>query len=269
MDYIMSNKSAWEEAFDNRDKTWGSDISEKIKNDEYPFLEKEMTATLKKHGIKNKSIVQFCSNNGRELMSIVKNGAEKGVGFDIAENQVQFADKTAEELGLPCTFHAVDILQIGNEYDNQFDIAVITIGALCWFKDLMRFFDVVSRSLKSGGILLINEQHPVTNMLSAPGEDNYRSDCPLNICNSYFDKEWIENGGMFYITKKEYTSKTFINFTHSLSEIMSGICENGLHIIGFKEFEYDISGLFEPINNKGVPLSYIIEAKKCTGKDNG
>jgi len=149
MDYIMSNKSAWEEAFDNRDKTWGSDISEKIKNDENPFLEKEMTATLKKHGIQNKSIVQFCSNNGRELLSIV------------------------------------------------------------------------------------------------------------------------ENGGMFYITKKEYTSKTFINFTHSLSEIMSGICENGLHIVGFKEFEYDISGLFQPINNKGVPLSYIIEAKKCAGKDNG
>jgi SAM-dependent methyltransferase len=269
MDYIKSNKSAWEEAFDNRDKTWGADISEKIKNDEYPFLEQEMISSLKKHSIQNKSIVQFCSNNGRELLSIVKNRAAKGIGFDIAENQVQFANKTAEELEIPCTFHATDILQIGNEYDNQFDVAIITIGALCWFKDLTQFFDVVSRSLKPDGILLINEQHPVTNMLSAPGEDNYRSECPLNICNSYFDKEWIENGGMYYITKKEYKSKTFINYTHSLSEIMSAICKNGLHIIDFREFEYDISGLFESINNKGVPLSYIIEAKKCAEKCNG
>lgn len=67
---------------------------------------------------------------------------------------------------------------------------------------------------------------------------------------------------MYYITKKSYESKTFTNYTHSLSEIMDNICRNDFCIIGFKEFEYDISGMFETLNNKGVPLSYIIEAKK-------
>ena len=64
------------------------------------------------------------------------------------------------------------------------------------------------------------------------------------------------------MTKKTYKSKTFTNYTHSLSEIMDNMCQCGFFITGFKEFEYDISGMFEVINNKGVPLSYILEAKK-------
>ena len=35
--------------------------------------------------------------------------AKKGIGFDIAENQVAFANEKAKELGLPCMFEAVNI----------------------------------------------------------------------------------------------------------------------------------------------------------------
>lgn len=262
MDYIAGNKEAWEEAFENRDPLWGKDIVEKISTQEYPFLEEGMAATIKKYGIANKSVVQFCSNNGRELMSVVKAGAKEGVGFDIAENQVAFANSTANELDLHCRFHARNILDIDSEYAGLFDMAIITIGALCWFKDLDKFFAVVSCCMKKDGILLINEQHPVANMLGAPGDEKYIEEYPLNICNSYFSKEWIENGGMYYMTKKSYESKTFVNYTHALSEIMEAMCKNGMHIIGFKEFDYDISGMFESLNHKGVPLSYVLEAKK-------
>ena len=49
-----------------------------------------------------KTIGQFCCNNGRELLSLVKCGrAKKGIGFDIAENQVAFANEKAKELNLP------------------------------------------------------------------------------------------------------------------------------------------------------------------------
>ena len=210
-----NNKAAWEEAFDNRDPSWGSDIIVKIKNEEYPFLEKEMVEVIKKIGIANKSVVQFCSNNGRELISVVKNGAEKGVGFDIAENQVKFANDVSSSLEIPCIFHAKNILDIGEEFYESFDIGIITIGALCWFRDLKSYFNIVSKCMKPNGILLINEQHPVANMLGAPGEYNYLENYPLNLCNSYFTKEWIENDGMYYMTKKTYKSKTFTNYTHS------------------------------------------------------
>ena len=45
--YIEGNKAAWEEAFDNRDASWGADITERIRKEEYPFFEKEMVEVLR------------------------------------------------------------------------------------------------------------------------------------------------------------------------------------------------------------------------------
>ena len=84
--YIEGNKAAWEEAFDKRDASWGADISERIQKEDYPFFEKEMADALKNMDTKGKTIGQFCCNNGRELLSLVKSGnASKGVGFNFKE----------------------------------------------------------------------------------------------------------------------------------------------------------------------------------------
>ena len=32
--YIEGNKAAWEEAFDNRDASWGTDITERIQKED-------------------------------------------------------------------------------------------------------------------------------------------------------------------------------------------------------------------------------------------
>ena len=89
--YIEGNKAAWEEAFANRDASWGADITERIQKEDYPFFEKEMADILRSIDMEGKTVGQFCCNNGRELLSLVKCGkAAKGIGFDIAENQVAF-----------------------------------------------------------------------------------------------------------------------------------------------------------------------------------
>ena len=45
--YIEGNKAAWEEAFDNRDASWGADIAERLQKEDYPFFEKEMIEVLR------------------------------------------------------------------------------------------------------------------------------------------------------------------------------------------------------------------------------
>ena len=127
--YIEGNKAAWEEAFDKRDASWGADITERIQKEDYPFLEKEMVDVLRTVDTEEKVIGQFCCNNGRELLSLVKNGkASKGVGFDIAENQVAFANEKAKELNLPCKFEAVNIYDIDDRYKEQFDVVLFCLG---------------------------------------------------------------------------------------------------------------------------------------------
>ena len=141
--YIEGNKAAWEEAFDNRTASWGADISERIQKEEYPFFIIFTKNVLMLIHTEGTVIGQFCCNNGRELLSLVKSGkARKGIGFDIAENQVAFANEKAKELRLPCVFEAVNIYDIDDRYKALFDVVIITIGALCWFKDLNRFLQL-------------------------------------------------------------------------------------------------------------------------------
>ena len=175
--YIKGNKEAWEEAFDQRDASWGADIVERINNEDYPFFNEDTKNVLKTIDTEGKVIGQFCCNNGRELLSLVKCGkAKKGIGFDIAENQVAFANEKAKELCLPCEFVAANIYDIDETYKDMFDVVIITIGALCWFDDLEKFFGIISKCMKSGAQIIINEQHPCTNMLASEGEEVYSPD---------------------------------------------------------------------------------------------
>ncbi len=261
-DYIQGNKAAWEEAFERRSPQWGADIVQRIKTERFPFLGQELVAELEELPLAGKTIGQFCCNNGRELLSVIAQGAREGIGFDIAENQVRFANGVAAELGLPCTFVATDILQIDTSYANRFDLLLITIGALCWFQDLSPFFNKVARCTRKDGVVLVHEQHPLTNMLATRGEDNYDEQRPGNLVNSYFQHTWIAKSGMYYITGKEYPSKTFTSYTHPLSDVITAAIGSGLQVSGFQEFERDLSGDFAALENKGTPLSYILRLRK-------
>ena len=263
MDYIQQNKKAWEEAFENRRDDWGSDIVERIRTKDFAFFNDDMAGVLGRHSFAGKKIGQFCCNNGRELLSLAHSGkAGECTGFDIAENQVAFSREKAAELKLDCRFVATNILDIGVEYREAFDFALITIGALCWFRDLDRFFGVVSRCMKEGATLFINEQHPVCGMLGLPGEDNFNAAHPTELVNSYFEKEWRDNSGATYLTGKERISEMFISYSHSFGDIFSALLKNGLAIREFHEFDYDISDSFGQLDHRGLPLSYILAAGK-------
>ena len=143
MNFHASNKMAWEEAFDNRKSGFGENLCEKI-NEGYLYLDKELVEELGHYDLQGKTIAQFCCNNGRELLSLCKMGAERAVGFDIAENMVSFANEAAEQLRLNCTFVATDILEIAGSYYGMFDYIFVTVGAVTWFNDLNAFFKKAS-----------------------------------------------------------------------------------------------------------------------------
>jgi ubiquinone/menaquinone biosynthesis C-methylase UbiE len=263
MDYISGNKEAWEEAFNKRSEGWGKDIKQRLETEDYPFIEKVFADEINKYDYENKTIAQFCCNNGRELFSLMKFGASKGTGCDIAENMISFANRTAMELGSNCTFIAADILNIDEQFHDSFDYIFITVGALTWFQKLPAFFKKVSLCLKQGGRLMINEIHPVTNMLGMCGEENYDEEIPNKLVNSYFREEpWLENSGMYYICGTPYTSKTFCSYSHTFSNIFNAIIENGMIMGKLIEFDYDIAGSFPLMNNMGIPLSYILICQK-------
>jgi SAM-dependent methyltransferase len=261
MDYINSNKEAWEEAFDKRHEGWGNENYLRLLHEELPFLNEKFKHALLRLNLRGKTIAQFCCNNGREILSAMKLGAKAGVGFDIAENMVAQARETARKAGISCDFRACNILNITDEYREAFDLVFFTIGAITWFQDLQALFSVAAKCLKPGGALLIEESHPFINMLPLPGEEKFNPDTLDRIAYSYFREEpWIENKGMGYMTP-DYNSKTFTSFSHTMACILNAIIASGMNIVSLQEFDFDI-GMSDVYDGKGYPLSYILRAEK-------
>jgi len=259
LNYTEANKAAWEEAFDRRDPSWGSDIVQQIKTQDYAFFRKDLADVLRRFDGTGKTIGQFCCNNGRELLSLVKSSrAKHGIGIDIAENQITFANEKARELGLPCDFVASDPLTLGTEFDERFDLVLLTIGVVRWFRDLNALFAKVSSSLKRGGVLILNEQHPVANMFGCPVNDHVDA----RLVHSYFSKETTSTNGMTYITQKPYSSKPFVEYTHPLGRIINALCRANLNLCSLTEYDYDLSDDFVHLDGRGIPLSLIMEARK-------
>lgn len=264
MNYHIQNKQAWEEAYDKRKAGWGEDIVSRIREGEHLFLDAALLDELLRRDPRGKSVGQFCCNNGRELLSVLALGAARGTGFDIAENMVAAGNACARELGMDCRFVATDILKIEDSYAEAFDLLIVTIGALTWFEDLNGFFRQAARCLKPGGVLLIHEMHPITGMLPAEGEDAYDPACPNILVYPYFKKDpWVEGGGMGYMSDpaKDF-SETFYSYSHTMSEIVNAVLSQGLSLEKLEEYEEDISEMFPVLSGKGIPLSYLLAARK-------
>ncbi len=263
MSYIVNNKAAWEEAFDHRHPNWGSDNDLKLKNEQLPFFNQNLRNELEQMEFENKVVAHFCCNNGRELLSLMQLGAKNGVGFDIAENIIAQAKETAEKAGIAnCTFEACNILDIAPDYHNAFDFIFFTIGAITWFEDLTLLFNKVSSCLKPNGVVLINDFHPLVNMLPLLGDDCFDANNLNRLTYSYFRKEpWMEDTGMGYMSVS-YQSKIFTSFSHTMSSIINSLSMNGMKTIKLDEFDSDI-GMSDVYDRKGYPLSFTLIAQKC------
>jgi SAM-dependent methyltransferase len=226
------------------------------------FLEPELVDALRGIGVAHKSVAQFCCNNGRELLSVVRMGAEHGTGFDIAENFTEEGRRIARSAGLAADFITTDIHAIDETHGDRFDVMVITCGALTWFADLEPFFEKVALVLRDGAAIVIHEKHPFTDMVALPKEDGFDVDCPERVVYSYFKEEpWVESDGADYIGGTTYESKPFTSFSHTYGSIISAMARNGLMIESLQEYDRDICSAWKHLDGRGIPLSYLMVAR--------
>lgn len=263
MKYTISNKLAWEEAFERRKNQYGEDNAEILLSEELPFFNEDTKQRLRSIDFKGKTVAQFCCNNGRELLSLMQLGAKEGFGFDIAENILSQGIETAKKASINhVTFVLGDLLDIDEKYNERFDFIFFTIGAITWFKNLSELFSIVSRCLKKDGILLINDSHPFLNMMALDGEKEFDPKNINKISHPYFEHQpWIGNTGISYISGS-YESKTLTSFAHTISDIISALLENNILIHFFKEYDYDLGYTSGEFDGMHYPLSYLLLGKR-------
>ena len=109
-----------------------------------------------------KRVIHLQCHIGKEVLSLAQRGAEV-VGIDFSPAAVIAGRSLAAELGLADRARFVEC----NVYDApeavgeaQFDLVLVTWGAIYWLPDVRTWARVVAKFLRPGGLFYIAEGHP-------------------------------------------------------------------------------------------------------------
>ncbi len=263
-DYAERNREAWNEVAPIHQQHWKTDLRQAVQSESFSTLSDIERDIFAKLSIRGKTVAQLCCNNGRELISVLKLGAESGTGFDISDEMIKEATLLGSLSHTRCEFVRTHIYDIAEAYSGRFDIVYITIGSLGWFHDLDRFFGVVHRILRPGGHLFIYEMHPILDMLALPGEDAYDPEHELRIAYSYFKSDpFVETNGLDYVGNTQYAAKPAYSFPHTISAVLTALLHSGLTLRQFTEYGHDISNSFAFLEKyRMLPMCYTLLAEK-------
>jgi SAM-dependent methyltransferase len=264
-DIFEKNRKAWNEALVFHQKARNNSLQEGFKDSNFTTFNRDrddvLVEKLKEINLKDKLIAQLPCNNGRELLSLVKFGAKKGIGFDISDVAISEAKELATISNLNVEFIRTNILDIDDAYNNTIDFIYISEGSLQWFPSLIDYFRIISKLLKQNGKILIFEMHPFAYFFEQITDPD--KEITLDDFISYFEKgPYTYKNGLDYIGQVSYDAKECYWYMHKFSDIINGLICNGLEIEGIEEYNIEMADNEITKKMNKFPLGYLINCKK-------
>lgn len=240
--YTQKTISSWDEAAPLHESI-NSYLADKVTDPGFNNLNPDFDTLVESYGVRDKSVVQVCCNNGIDLLSVKNKGAGYCLGIDGSSAFIAQAASLAESAGHPdIEFCCSDIYALTDRYRSSFEIAISTVGVLGWMPDIDRFMNICSSLLVVDGILLMEELHPVLDM--------YEEGDPSFINYSYFDSEPVrDTNGLDYFTYEKYDARENFFFHHTLADIFMSAIANGLKLEHVKEISYNIGNYCADLEN--------------------
>lgn len=256
-EYTKINEAAWNQmAFDAWVNRFGTpyDAAAKLKLDPISRL-----GSVYKHfgSIRGKRIANLLGSNGNKAVALALLGAEVTV-VDFASENARYGNELAEESGVNIRYVIEDVLKLpGDELTGDYDVVFTEMGILHYFLDLRPFMTVISRLLKKGGKLILQDFHPVsTKLITSKGKKH-------KVTGDYFDKS-IEIKDVAYMkfvpsieefTNEEKAALPKVRLRKwTLGEIITSVSSAGLFINVLEEDE----GV-KP-DDKGIPKTFTLIA---------
>ena len=262
-DISQCNQEAWEEVSVIHKKYRFERLLNGFKTPGFSCITGIKQEAVLKHGLKNKAVVHPCCNNGRDLLSLKNMGADRCFGFDLSHEFIKQGQELAQTGNIDCELIQADVYKLGSNYEGQFDISYITAGTLTCLPDLDSFFSVISKLLKPGAWLFMQEIHPIMDMFTMEPSERIRW---LRLKYPYFMKTpYLAKKGLDYYRSSVYKAKPFYRFHHKFSDIIQALLDNDLEIETIEERDNDTSGgRFKRIKRKKniPPLSYTLTANR-------
>jgi len=256
------NKKAWNngayEAWINR---FGTPSQGAIKIKEDPIKRIGKLYEYMPEDITNKKIINLLGSNGNKAVALALLGADVTIVDFSIENE-RYAKELAFEAGVEIRYIVSDVLKLPEEeLNNDYDIVLMENGILHYFHDLHPLFQVVSKLLKRGGKLVLQDFHPITTkLISSRGTTaNIRKH---KVTGDYFDTSLQEKEISFskFVSsddKDDINQKVYLrNWT--LGEIVTSVADEGLHI---KKLE-ELPNLSSEVFDKGIPKTFVLVVER-------
>lgn len=198
--------------------------------------------------VSGKSLLHLQCHFGQDTLAWARLGATV-TGVDFSENAIRQAQELRQRIGMDATFVQTDVLKTREVVQDQFDIVFTSYGVIGWLPDLQPWAKVISQSLKKGGVFYIVEFHPALMIF----ETNASEVSALQIQYHYFndptpDKTLAEGS---YATSDTSIKHDEYTWSHSLSEIIQPLLNEGLSLEYFNEVPYSTMNCFSDMREIG------------------
>lgn len=259
---IDVNRKAWNYATKLHQIVQKEKLDIKFADQSYVCFDSESLVEIERLNINNKDIVHLCCNNGKEIISLSRLGANRCVGFDFCDEAIIEASNRALSIKSDVEFVRCNVLEIDEKYFNSFDIVYMSVGTLRWIPDLGKLFKIISSLLRTGGIVYIKEMHPFTEIIN---DDRQPDKNPLLIVNSYFNEApFSDKNSLDYIGHTNEKGLEKFWHIHTFTDILSSVINSGFSLERFEEYTTDISDVYPTLASSELqlPLSFMILARK-------
>lgn len=224
MKEIDQNRIAWNTLAKDHYDTFG----QRLKAD--PVLLNDIIVS-ELGDIQGKKLIHLQCNVGQDTLSLANLGAEV-TGVDIAEENIFFAKKLAEDFGINARYFASDILKLAENHKEKYDIVFTSEGAIGWIPDFGKWAETIRRLLRDDGFFYINDIHPFFLMLD---EEEYAKR-RFAVKYPYFDR-LVDIGdtiGGYAATPRKAISYFWM---YSVSDIINALISAGMNIEYVHEFD--------------------------------
>ena len=234
--YIEINKKAW-------DKRTPIHIKSNFYNNQKFIIEGNSLQSIEINALGNiegKEILHLQCHFGQDSISLAKKGA-KVTAIDFSKVAIFEAKKLSKIMMVDVEFIESDVLDI--DIDRKFDIVFTSYGTIGWLPNLEKWGQTISKHLKKGGKFILTEFHPFFEMIKDNGYNYFHNPIPdIQVCGTYTDGD-------------EKLNMPTCWWSHTLTDIFTGLESNNLKLTSFEEFDYSpfhLEGMIEIGKSKYV-----------------
>lgn len=180
-----------------------------------------------------KSLIHLQCHMGMETLAWALLGAST-VGVDFSPNAVDKANTLRDELKLNTRFICANVYDTPDHLGGEtFDTVFVSIGSLCWLPDMTRWAQLVASLLKPNGLLLLNDVHPVINML-----DDHDHPPGFAVTYPYLGDERLvldDDENSYAAQDTVFKNNKMAEWPHTFGTIITQLVQAGLRIESMEE----------------------------------